>query len=158
MPHSLLLIFGDTVDAALAFDRDLEPDVPRIVLVDNPVIAFALMAEISLVENVAISSAPKAESCVELSAAICVLVSASAWLGVRAPICRVESPLTPDGLSAAIWSDDSAAIISTDRPATAVELIEAISRVEKAATSSGRSVASCCDESAAICVEVIAST
>jgi nicotinate phosphoribosyltransferase len=35
MPHSLVLIFGDTVDAALAFDRDLEPDVPRIVLVDT---------------------------------------------------------------------------------------------------------------------------
>jgi nicotinate phosphoribosyltransferase len=35
MPHSLVLIFGDTVEAALAFDRDLEPDVPRIVLVDT---------------------------------------------------------------------------------------------------------------------------
>ena len=35
MPHSLVLIFGDTVAAALAFDRDLEPDVPRIVLVDT---------------------------------------------------------------------------------------------------------------------------
>jgi nicotinate phosphoribosyltransferase len=35
MPHSLVLIFGDTVDAALAFDRDLEADVPRIVLVDT---------------------------------------------------------------------------------------------------------------------------
>jgi nicotinate phosphoribosyltransferase len=35
MPHALVLIFGDTVDAALAFDRDLEPDVPRIVLVDT---------------------------------------------------------------------------------------------------------------------------
>ncbi len=35
MPHSLVLIIGDTVKAAEAFDRDLEPDVPRIVLVDT---------------------------------------------------------------------------------------------------------------------------
>jgi nicotinate phosphoribosyltransferase len=35
MPHSLVLIFGDTVDAALAFDRHVEPDVPRIVLIDT---------------------------------------------------------------------------------------------------------------------------
>ena len=35
MPHALVLIFGDTVDAALAFDRDLDPNVPRIVLVDT---------------------------------------------------------------------------------------------------------------------------
>ncbi|MEZ0241647.1 MAG: nicotinate phosphoribosyltransferase [Chloroflexota bacterium] len=35
MPHSLVLIFGDTVAAAEAFDRDLEPDVPRLVLVDT---------------------------------------------------------------------------------------------------------------------------
>jgi nicotinate phosphoribosyltransferase len=35
MPHSLVLIFGDTVEAALAFDRHLGPDVPRIVLVDT---------------------------------------------------------------------------------------------------------------------------
>ena len=35
MPHSLVLIFGDTVKAAEAFDRDLPPDVPRIVLVDT---------------------------------------------------------------------------------------------------------------------------
>ena len=35
MPHSLVLIFGDTVEAALAFDRDLDPDVARIVLVDT---------------------------------------------------------------------------------------------------------------------------
>jgi nicotinate phosphoribosyltransferase len=35
MPHSLVLIFGDTVDAAVAFDRHVEPDVPRIVLVDT---------------------------------------------------------------------------------------------------------------------------
>jgi len=35
MPHSLVLIFGDTVEAALAFDRDLAGDVPRIVLVDT---------------------------------------------------------------------------------------------------------------------------
>ena len=35
MPHSLVLIMGDTVRAAQAFDRDLDPDVPRIVLVDT---------------------------------------------------------------------------------------------------------------------------
>jgi nicotinate phosphoribosyltransferase len=35
MPHSLVLIFGDTVRAAQAFDRDMPPDVPRIVLVDT---------------------------------------------------------------------------------------------------------------------------
>jgi nicotinate phosphoribosyltransferase len=35
MPHSLVLIFGDTVAAAEAFDRDLAADVPRIVLVDT---------------------------------------------------------------------------------------------------------------------------
>ena len=35
MPHALVLIFGDTVRAAEAFDRDMEPDVPRIVLVDT---------------------------------------------------------------------------------------------------------------------------
>jgi len=35
MPHSLVLLFGDTVKAAEAFDRDLGPDVPRIVLVDT---------------------------------------------------------------------------------------------------------------------------
>jgi nicotinate phosphoribosyltransferase len=35
MPHSLVLIMGDTVKAAEAFDRDLDPDVPRIVLVDT---------------------------------------------------------------------------------------------------------------------------
>src|SRR5690349_18094072 len=35
MPHSLVLIFGDTVEAAIAFDRNVEADVPRIVLVDT---------------------------------------------------------------------------------------------------------------------------
>jgi nicotinate phosphoribosyltransferase len=35
MPHSLVLIFGDTVKAALAFDREMDEDVPRIVLVDT---------------------------------------------------------------------------------------------------------------------------
>ncbi|MFL5651293.1 MAG: nicotinate phosphoribosyltransferase, partial [Chloroflexota bacterium] len=35
MPHSLVLIFGDTVRAAEAFDRDIPADVPRIVLVDT---------------------------------------------------------------------------------------------------------------------------
>ena len=35
MPHALVLIFGDTVRAAEAFDRHVEPEVPRIVLVDT---------------------------------------------------------------------------------------------------------------------------
>ena len=35
MPHALILIFGDTVRAALAFDRWIDPDVPRVVLVDT---------------------------------------------------------------------------------------------------------------------------
>ncbi|MGC8634111.1 MAG: nicotinate phosphoribosyltransferase [Candidatus Limnocylindrales bacterium] len=35
MPHALVLMFGDTVRAAEAFDRDLPPEVPRIVLVDT---------------------------------------------------------------------------------------------------------------------------
>jgi nicotinate phosphoribosyltransferase len=35
MPHSLVLMFGDTVLAAEAFDRAMPPDVPRIVLVDT---------------------------------------------------------------------------------------------------------------------------
>jgi len=35
MPHSLVLIFGDTVKAAEAFDRTMPPEVPRIVLVDT---------------------------------------------------------------------------------------------------------------------------
>jgi len=35
MPHSLVLIFGDTVLAAEAFDRHLSSDVPRIVLIDT---------------------------------------------------------------------------------------------------------------------------
>jgi nicotinate phosphoribosyltransferase len=35
MPHALILIFGDTVTAAEAFDRHIDPDVPRIVLVDT---------------------------------------------------------------------------------------------------------------------------
>ena len=35
MPHSLVLVFGDTVRAAEAFDRHVDPDVPRIVLVDT---------------------------------------------------------------------------------------------------------------------------
>jgi nicotinate phosphoribosyltransferase len=35
MPHALILIFGDTVRAAEAFDRHVELDVPRIVLVDT---------------------------------------------------------------------------------------------------------------------------
>ena len=35
MPHALVLIMGDTSEAALAFDRHMPPDVPRIVLVDT---------------------------------------------------------------------------------------------------------------------------
>ncbi|CAN5604399.1 nicotinate phosphoribosyltransferase [soil metagenome] len=35
MPHSLVLVFGDTVRAAQAFDRHVAPDIPRIVLVDT---------------------------------------------------------------------------------------------------------------------------
>ncbi len=35
MPHSLVLIYGDTVEAALAFDRAMDGSVPRIVLVDT---------------------------------------------------------------------------------------------------------------------------
>jgi nicotinate phosphoribosyltransferase len=35
MPHSLVLIFGDTVEASLAFDRHIGQDVPRIVLIDT---------------------------------------------------------------------------------------------------------------------------
>jgi nicotinate phosphoribosyltransferase len=35
MPHAMILIFGDTVEAGLAFDRVMPPEVPRIVLVDT---------------------------------------------------------------------------------------------------------------------------
>jgi nicotinate phosphoribosyltransferase len=35
MPHALVLVMGDTVQAALAFDRDMPDDVTRIVLVDT---------------------------------------------------------------------------------------------------------------------------
>ena len=35
MPHAMILCFGDTVRAALAFDKHMPPDVPRIVLVDT---------------------------------------------------------------------------------------------------------------------------
>lgn len=35
MPHALVLLYGDTVEAALAFDRSADPEVPRIVLVDT---------------------------------------------------------------------------------------------------------------------------
>jgi nicotinic acid phosphoribosyltransferase len=35
MPHALILLYGDTVEAALAFDRSADPEVPRIVLVDT---------------------------------------------------------------------------------------------------------------------------
>lgn len=35
MPHALILVIGDTVQAALAFDQHMPPDVQRIVLVDT---------------------------------------------------------------------------------------------------------------------------
>ena len=35
MPHALILVFGDTVLATLAFDRHMPPGVPRISLVDT---------------------------------------------------------------------------------------------------------------------------
>ena len=35
MPHALILVLGDTVEAAEAFDRSQGPEVPRIVLVDT---------------------------------------------------------------------------------------------------------------------------
>ena len=35
MPHALILVFGDTLRAAEAFDRHIDPEVPRIVLVDT---------------------------------------------------------------------------------------------------------------------------
>jgi nicotinate phosphoribosyltransferase len=35
MPHAMILIMGDTVAAATAFDRHMPPDVARIVLVDT---------------------------------------------------------------------------------------------------------------------------
>ncbi len=35
MPHALLLMVGDTVEAARAYDRVMPPDAPRVVLVDT---------------------------------------------------------------------------------------------------------------------------
>jgi nicotinate phosphoribosyltransferase len=35
MPHAMILVFGDTVEAALAFDHEMPEDVLRIVLVDT---------------------------------------------------------------------------------------------------------------------------
>ncbi|MEA3346070.1 MAG: nicotinate phosphoribosyltransferase [Chloroflexota bacterium] len=35
MPHALILIFGDTVEATLAFDQHMPPEVSRISLVDT---------------------------------------------------------------------------------------------------------------------------
>jgi nicotinate phosphoribosyltransferase len=35
MPHALILILGDTVEAALAFDRHMPPQVSRVTLVDT---------------------------------------------------------------------------------------------------------------------------
>lgn len=35
IPHALILIMGDTVDAVRAFDRLIEPGVPRVALIDT---------------------------------------------------------------------------------------------------------------------------
>jgi nicotinate phosphoribosyltransferase len=35
IPHAMILIFGDTVEATLAFDRHMPPEVNRIALVDT---------------------------------------------------------------------------------------------------------------------------
>lgn len=35
MPHAMILCFGDTARAAVAFDKHMPPEVPRIVLVDT---------------------------------------------------------------------------------------------------------------------------
>jgi nicotinate phosphoribosyltransferase len=35
IPHAMILIFGDTVEATDAFDRHMPPDIPRIALVDT---------------------------------------------------------------------------------------------------------------------------
>jgi len=35
MPHAMILCFGDTLRAAIAFDKHIPPEVPRIVLVDT---------------------------------------------------------------------------------------------------------------------------
>jgi len=35
MPHAMMLCFGDTARAAVAFDKHMPPEVPRIVLVDT---------------------------------------------------------------------------------------------------------------------------
>ncbi|MBA7658447.1 hypothetical protein ES703_66398 [subsurface metagenome] len=35
MPHSLIIVMGDTVTATLAFDRYMPPEVPRVSLVDT---------------------------------------------------------------------------------------------------------------------------
>jgi nicotinate phosphoribosyltransferase len=35
MPHSLVLLMGDTVRSILAFDKHMPPEVPRVALVDT---------------------------------------------------------------------------------------------------------------------------
>ncbi len=35
MPHALILVLGDTVEALREFDRAVEPDVPRVCLIDT---------------------------------------------------------------------------------------------------------------------------
>lgn len=35
MPHALIIVVGDTVEAALLFDKHMPPDIPRVALVDT---------------------------------------------------------------------------------------------------------------------------
>ena len=35
MPHAMILVIGDTVDATIAFDKHMPPEIPRISLVDT---------------------------------------------------------------------------------------------------------------------------
>jgi len=35
MPHALMLVMGDTVKAALSFEKHMPPEVPRVCLVDT---------------------------------------------------------------------------------------------------------------------------
>ncbi|HID87325.1 MAG TPA: nicotinate phosphoribosyltransferase, partial [Anaerolineae bacterium] len=35
IPHAMILVFGDTVEATKAFDRHMPPEIPRIALVDT---------------------------------------------------------------------------------------------------------------------------
>ncbi len=106
--------------------------------VDNPEMAFELIAAMSLVGNVAMSSV--------LRAAICFEPSAPTWALVRAPtcapvlqaaICAVLSALMLCVLRAAIWAVVRRAMVSVGNPGIALELIAAISLVVNVAMSSG---------------------